>query len=226
MQQLEPTLFEWHGQRLWLSPDRCLFWEDKSTLVLTDVHIGKSAHFRKEGIAIPQQVFEADLIRFFAQVAHFKPERIIITGDLFHSHENLEHSWFGHWLQQVQAAEVVLVKGNHEILCDQAYEKLKIRVVANELKDGGFVFSHTLPRKVQQDLFYFTGHLHPGIKLVGKGRQSMVFPCFHFSPSHAVLPAFSRFTGKHVVEPTKEDHVFAIISSSRKDAAAPFLLRC
>jgi hypothetical protein len=56
------------GQQIWLSPERCIYWEEQQTLVLSDMHIGKSAHFRKAGIAIPQQVFQEDLHGFFQQV--------------------------------------------------------------------------------------------------------------------------------------------------------------
>ena len=76
------------NQRLVLSADRCIYWEDEQTLLLSDMHIGKSAHFRKAGIAIPQQVFQEDLHRFFQQVHLFSPKKIIVTGDFFHSFAN------------------------------------------------------------------------------------------------------------------------------------------
>ena len=57
--QFHPLQFK--SQRLVLSPERCMFWEDQQTLILSDMHIGKTAHFRKAGIAVPQQVFQEDL---------------------------------------------------------------------------------------------------------------------------------------------------------------------
>ncbi len=221
-----PIQFEWHGQHLWLSPGRCLFWEEKQTLVLSDFHIGKAAHFRKAGIAIPQQVFQADLLRFFDQVNHFCPKRIVITGDLFHSHENLEHAWFAQWIESMQTIDIVLVKGNHEILNDQAYEKLRIRVITGVLYDAPFAFSHTMPTEAKEGYAYFTGHLHPGIKLSGKGKQSMVFPCFHFTEKQAVLPAFSKFTGKYLVEPAKHDDVFAVVGDAKYRNGASVVVKC
>ena len=39
-----------------MSAERSLFWENKSTLIVADVHIGKTGHFRKSGINVPQSV--------------------------------------------------------------------------------------------------------------------------------------------------------------------------
>ena len=92
-----PLLLEWRGQRLWISPERCMFWEEQRMLILSDLHIGKTAHFRKAGIAVPQQLFQEDMHRLYQQIHHFNPDRILITGDLFHSHTNVEHDVFARW---------------------------------------------------------------------------------------------------------------------------------
>ena len=49
--------------------------------------------------------------------------------------------------------------------------------------------------------YFFSGHIHPGIRIDGAGRQSLYFPCFYFGKKYAVLPAFSRFTGAAVIYP-------------------------
>jgi metallophosphoesterase superfamily enzyme len=33
---------------------KAIFWQEKQTLLIGDLHLGKITHFRKEGIAIPQ----------------------------------------------------------------------------------------------------------------------------------------------------------------------------
>lgn len=221
---MSPILFECCGERLWLSPGKCIFWEGQRTLVLADLHVGKAAHFRKEGIGIPQQVFQEDIQQFFHQVQFFNPERILIVGDLFHSHENKEHEWFSRWRASIQSTEVILVKGNHEILHDSAYEKLGLIVVDNQFEAGPFVFSHILPQTIQPGRYYFSGHVHPGVKLSGKGRQSFLFPCFHFTPSCCTLPAFSTFTGMHKVTPAKGDKLFAVVSATHKGSSGAVVM--
>jgi len=207
--QFFPLLIK--DQKLVLSAERCLYWEDQQTLILSDMHIGKAAHFRKAGIAIPQQIFQEDLLRLFQQVHFFSPKRIIVTGDLFHSEANLEHEWFSKWRSALAGIQLILVKGNHEILHNQLYEKLGIEVVERELIAAPFRFAHDLNNHSDEQLFLFSGHTHPGIKLAGKAKQSFVFPCFYFTEAYCILPAFSKFTGKHLVEMKMGEQVFAIV---------------
>lgn len=201
---------QFHGQRLVLSPERCLYWEDQKTLILSDMHIGKAAHFRKSGIAIPQQVFQEDLHRLFQQIHFFSPKHIVVTGDLFHSEANLEHDWFSKWRSELKGIEFTLVKGNHEILRNDVYENLGIKLVRHELHIHPFNFSHELIENAQ-DAYSFVGHTHPGFKLAGRGKQSAVLPCFYFTSNYCVLPAFSKFTGKHLIELNKGDKVYGIV---------------
>ena len=78
-------LFTIKGQRLVLHPSRVIFWEEESALILSDLHFGKSGHFRKSGIPIPQNVYKEDLQRLVTLVQYFNPRQMIIAGDLFHS---------------------------------------------------------------------------------------------------------------------------------------------
>jgi DNA ligase-associated metallophosphoesterase len=189
-----------------------MFWEDQKTLVLSDMHIGKAAHFRKAGIAIPQQIFQEDMHRLFQQIHFFSPQRIIVTGDLFHSEANLEHDWFSNWRKELAGIEFILVKGNHEILRNDVYQNLGIELVDKELEIGPFFFSHDLIEE-KRDGFSFIGHTHPGIRIQGKGKQSFVFPCFYFTTDYCILPAFSKFTGKHVVDLQKGETAYAIVGA-------------
>ncbi len=200
------------NQRLILSPERCIFWEDQRTLILSDMHIGKTAHFRKAGIAIPQQVFQEDMHRLFQQIHFFSPQRIIVTGDLFHSEANLEHDWFSNWRRELAGIDFILVKGNHEILRNDVYQNLGIEIVNKELEIAPFFFSHDLIEE-KLDGFSFIGHTHPGIRIQGKGKQSLVFPCFYFTSDYCILPAFSKFTGKHVVDLQVGETAYAIVGA-------------
>jgi DNA ligase-associated metallophosphoesterase len=209
---MRPHLIQCHQQKIWLSPERCMFWENQQTLILSDMHIGKTAHFRKAGIAVPQQVFQEDLHRLFQQIHFFSPQRIIVTGDLFHSEANLEHDWFSNWRKELAGIEFILVKGNHEILRNDVYQNLGIELVDKELEIGPFFFSHDLIEE-KRDGFSFVGHTHPGVRIQGKGKQSFVFPCFYFTSDFCILPAFSKFTGKHVVDLQKGETAYAIVGA-------------
>ena len=48
-------------QTLWLSAERAVFWEEEQSLILADLHFGKTGHFRKSGIGVPQTIYREDL---------------------------------------------------------------------------------------------------------------------------------------------------------------------
>lgn len=208
-----PIAFEVAGQHCWLSAERTLFWEEARTLIISDLHFGKTGHFRKSGIPVPQSVYREDLQRLFHQIQYFQPKEIIVTGDLFHSRENQEHDWFARWRSDIPGIRIHLVKGNHDSLSNTIYENLDLVVHEREYACNPFRFIHD-PAMIEEEIdgFYtFTGHIHPGVRISGAGKQSLSFPCFYFSDSFAILPAFSKFTGYIVVDAAKSDRVFAIV---------------
>ena len=68
-----------------LTNQRAIFWEAQKSLILSDLHIGKSAHFQKSGIAIPSSVLTKDLVRLEELIFHFEVKQLIVVGDLFHA---------------------------------------------------------------------------------------------------------------------------------------------
>jgi DNA ligase-associated metallophosphoesterase len=197
-----------------LSPDRTLFWEKQKTLIIADLHIGKTGHFRKAGIPVPQKVYQEDLQRLFSQILFFKAEQLIIAGDLSHSKNNKELELFKKWRNDLQLLHVTLVNGNHDILEESWYKELNIFRTC-KLTIGNFSFYHD-PAAIEPSTqhYSFAGHLHPAITLRGKGRQALQFPCFYFGHRHAILPAFSRFSGFAQVQPLPGENVFAIVEKS------------
>ena len=203
-----------HGQIFWITPERSIFWEEENTLIVADLHLGKTGHFRKAGIAIPQSVYKADLQRLMALLYLFKAERLIVVGDFTHSTVNKELELFLKWRKDFSALQIDLVKGNHDILEDAWYNDANIILHEWELLVKDFLFKHEDKRykrpAIENVRYTFSGHLHPGYKLKGQGKQSLKFPCYFFGKDHCILPAFSRFTGTFLVEPGKGDIVYAI----------------
>ena len=78
-----PISFSISGQQLWLSPLKAIYWESEKLLIVSDLHFGKTGHFRKSGIAVPQHVYRDDLQRLFSLVQYFQPETILVVGDFF-----------------------------------------------------------------------------------------------------------------------------------------------
>ncbi|HWK02703.1 MAG TPA: ligase-associated DNA damage response endonuclease PdeM [Puia sp.] len=208
-------------QQLWLSPDRCIFWEEEKSLIVSDLHFGKTGHFRKSGIGVPQSVYREDLQRLLTQIQYFRPRQLLVVGDLFHSRENKELALFQRWREDFPDLGVRLIKGNHDILHDDWYQAAGIELSPERLQIGEFAFIHDITDdddgKAGEEAaatYFFSGHIHPGIRINGLGKQSLRFPCFYFGEEYAVLPAFSRFTGMASIYPAPGENVFAILPPS------------
>lgn len=210
-----PIPFQLKNQHLWISPDRALFWEEQKALIVSDLHFGKTGHFRKAGIAVPPAVFIEDLQRLFNQVQYFQPSTLIVVGDLFHSKQNKELEMFRKWRDDLPNVKLQLIKGNHDIIQDNWYEAATIEVQEESLTIGEFCFRHDLETgEPGKDTYLFSGHIHPGIVINGLGKQSLRFPCFYFTKEYCVLPAFSHFTGVYIIDPKPGEEVFAIVNNS------------
>ncbi|MFT3680745.1 MAG: ligase-associated DNA damage response endonuclease PdeM [Ferruginibacter sp.] len=206
-----------HGSTFVLSSDRCIFWEEKRTLILSDLHFGKTGHFRKAGIAIPQDVFKEDLQRFVSLLQQFKPATVIVIGDMFHSHDNKEHELFLKWRNDFSYLNLQLVQGNHDILQQEWYTKAGIEIKPGRHSVDNFSFVHDMEDIDDAgESFYFSGHIHPSVSIHGMSKQSLRFPCFYFTKSYAVLPAFGKFTGTYTVRPKKGENVFAVMPADHQ----------
>ncbi len=210
----DPQKFILRNQILWLSPSRCIFWEEEKALILSDLHFGKSGHFRKSGIGVPQSIYKEDLHCLFSQIQFFKPELLLIVGDMFHSHANKEIDFFLRWRNDIPGVSIHLIKGNHDVLSKKFYEEANIEIHKQKYSIRSFCFTHDIASVCEDDndeLFTFSGHVHPGIRVNGSGKQSFKLPCFYFTSNYAILPAFSMFTGLQKVVPKKGDTVFALV---------------
>jgi DNA ligase-associated metallophosphoesterase len=201
------------GQNFWLSAQRCAFWEEQKALIFSDPHFGKTGHFRKAGIPVPQSVYKEDLQRMLALINYFGPQQVVIVGDLFHSRVNTELDLFKRWRDDVSHLSFKLIKGNHDILNDAWYKAADVELYQPELTVNGFAFTHDQCDAVP-GAYSFCGHLHPGVVVHGGGRQSLRLPCFYFTQTHCILPAFGRFTGTANVRPSAEATIFAIAEDS------------
>ena len=192
-------------QNFILHPSGALYWEQESILLISDVHLGKVSHFRKHGAAIPSQIIHKNFELLDTVMEYFRPSRLCFLGDLFHSYINSEWHFFEEWTSRY-STWIWLVSGNHDIIPPLKYESLGMNI-QDEIVVGNFLLTHH--PVVREGLFNISGHIHPAIRLKGRGRQSIKLPCFFKSPDQLILPAFGRFTGTHVLEVKKDNEVYA-----------------
>jgi DNA ligase-associated metallophosphoesterase len=212
---VQQVLHQLHNNDLWLTGDRYIFWQQQNAIIISDAHFGKTGHFRKHGIGVPQNLFKEDMQRLVNAIAHFNPEQLIVVGDLFHSHANKELELFTKWRKDFPQLKIHLAKGNHDILKAEWYRSNEIVIHEEEFLLDGFRFIHDpTDEQLQNDGYVFSGHIHPGVILKTGSKQSSSFPCFYFGQKLAVLPAFGRFTGTVGIEVKKSETVYAIVNNA------------
>ena len=190
-----------------------IFWIRQNMLLISDVHLGKVAHFRKHGFAIPNEAVFENFHRLDNVVHFFNPKTIVFLGDLFHSKINKEWDLFSDWVMKTPVT-IILVEGNHDIISKERYTELGIQIFPEIISDGFLLTHHPDGR---EGIFNFCGHIHPGAYLRGIGKQSLKLPCFFQRPNQMILPAFGEFTGKYYMMPSEADNVYLIT----KDAVIP-----
>jgi uncharacterized protein len=192
-----------------LFPQKALFWRSERILLLADLHLGKINHFRKSGIPVPNKANDRNLEVLMDVISVTRPARIIFLGDLFHSHYNPEWEVFGELVKHYSNISFELVLGNHDVMSERQYERKGIKVY-DDLVLGPFLLTHHPLEEVPENLYNVAGHIHPGVSLIGRGRQSVTLPCFYFGMRQALLPAFGMFTGLARIAPKKDDRVFVV----------------
>lgn len=201
-----------------LLPQKGIFLPFHQTLVLADLHFGKINHFRKSGIPVPIRANSKNYETLIFMINQKRPDRVIFLGDLFHSHYNEEWEVLGQIKKHFAACSFELVMGNHDIMSEHQYIRQEIMIHSTELYLGKFLFTHEPLTTIPPGFYNLSGHLHPGARLTGNGKQSFILPCFYFGPHQGILPAFGSFTGMATINPNKEDRIFVIAN----DKIIPF----
>jgi len=193
-----------------LLSQKALYWPSKKILLIADLHLGKVNHYRKAGYPVPTRANDENTSVLIDLLNHYKPERILFLGDLFHSHYNEEWEVLGQVIRHFRSTSFELVMGNHDIMSTLQYERHKVLVHKEELLIDDLLLTHAPLEEPLEGIYNLAGHIHPGAKLFGKGRQALLLPCFYFGKQQGILPAFGSFTGLYPVKVVKGDCVYVI----------------
>jgi DNA ligase-associated metallophosphoesterase len=202
---------EIRGHLFRIFPQKVMYWPAHRLLIVSDIHVGKAGHFRASGIAIPGHLSKNNYWRLVEVLEKCIVEEILFLGDLSHSRYNTEWDEFIDFLDQYPHIHRTLIRGNHDILEKEKYSAASFSVVEQKLIDG-ILFEH---EKSENETAYYSisGHIHPGVRMLGPAKQTVTLPCFYFAPDHAIMPAFGEFTGWVRIKPKKGDQVFLIADS-------------
>ena len=152
---------------------KAVFWEKEKLLIISDLHVGKAAHFRKNGIAISSEILEDDLKTLENLIQYFSAEKLIIVGDFLHAGKNSDFDIFCDWRAQFSDLKIILIKGNHDRFSNTILENLCIDIFENELEMPPFSFIHEPQEKTGK--FVVSGHIHPGVLLELHKKNSLNF---------------------------------------------------
>jgi DNA ligase-associated metallophosphoesterase len=198
------------GTVLHLLPGKAIWIEESSTLLIADVHFGKASHFRKSGIPIPEPVHINDLQGIKMLIEKYSPTDFYILGDLFHSEWNEQWDLLTNFLSNFSETNFHLIKGNHDVLSPIAYRQSLFKIHEKPVDLGNLFLTHEPAAQIPEGKLNLCGHIHPGVLLRGKGRQSIRISCFHLSENQLILPAFGSFTGLALVKRKPKDQIFGI----------------
>jgi DNA ligase-associated metallophosphoesterase len=198
------------AQTCHLLAQKAVFWEEKKTLILADIHIGKGTVFRKAGIPIPEGIMDDDLNNITTLINHFQAEKCIIVGDLIHAKSGLSEDVklkVSLWLQSLRC-EVHLILGNHDKhLIKNLPQEWSLHTHLEGLLIEPFYFSHfPIPH---EKWFVWSGHLHPKVELSNK-YDRLVLRCFQIFDNLGILPGFGFFVGGTIVKKSKNCKIYAI----------------
>lgn len=168
------------------------FIEDKSLLLVADLHLEKStALARRTFHLLPPYDSRVTLLRLMTVATNYQPKSIIFLGDTWHDRQGLlrmnsdDRSVFD-TLQS--KSECIFITGNH----DETQDSATGLSFSSELVVDDVILRH-IPDPLS-DRAEICGHLHPAIKINAKGRM-MRRPCFIGSHQRLILPAFGALTG-------------------------------
>jgi uncharacterized protein len=181
------------GERVELRPDRSLHWPAARTLVIADLHVGKSESLRALGVSIPDGVLATDLDRLSRALRSTNASRLIIVGDLVHDAQGIGRTVverFAAW-RRTHRCRIDLVVGNHDRRVAHLPAEWELHLHDPVMVEAPFAFCHD-----SEDPAGFTwrGHLHPIVTL-RDGIDLVRLPCFQVGARYGVLPAFSELTG-------------------------------
>ncbi len=202
------------GERLYLLPERAVWWPSAGVLLVADVHLGKAAAFRRLGQPVPTGTTAANLRRIEGLSDRLAVSRLVVLGDFLHAREGLRLSLIEAivaWRARQPGLRCTVVEGNHDRRAGALPAGLGIESVPDPLPLAPFLLTHGDRRADAPEGGYrLAGHLHPAYVLRGRAGERLRLPCFLFGPAGAILPAFGEFTGAAELVPGPGERVFVV----------------
>lgn len=183
--------FRLNGVDLVADASGALWWPDRATLVVADLHLEKGSSFAVRGQFLPPYDTRQTLAGLEAAMTRLRPERVIALGDSFHDGGaigRMPESDSARLTAMVAATDWIWIAGNH----DPAPLGPWGGRIAEEITIGALVFRHEAdPRGCAGEV---SGHYHPKATVRARAR-TLSARCFVTDGERLVLPAFGAYAG-------------------------------
>ena len=196
------------GERLLLLPEKAVYWPAQQMLIIADIHFGKAASFRAQGIPVPRGTTTENLLGLNALIDRHGARHVVFLGDFLHAraaHASSTQQAMLAWRQSRPGLHLTLVRGNHDKHAGDPAAVLDIELVDEPHMVGPFAFCHH--PDLDTDGYALAGHVHPAWVLATRF-DSLRLPCFVVGSERMILPSFGSFTGGHVVTREAGDAIF------------------
>jgi DNA ligase-associated metallophosphoesterase len=198
------------GERLLLLPEKAVYWPAQAMLIIADIHFGKAASFRAQGIPVPRGTTTENLRGLDALVDRHGARHVVFLGDFLHAraaHASSTQQAMLAWRRSRPELRLTLVRGNHDKHAGDPAAVLEIALVDEPHMVGPFAFCHHPDLDLGGGGYALAGHVHPAWVLATRF-DSLRLPCFVVGSERMILPSFGSFTGGHVVTREAGDAIF------------------
>jgi putative SbcD/Mre11-related phosphoesterase len=175
------------------------YFEDISTIAVSDIHLGYEDVLAKNGIFLPRVQSRIIYETIDKLIERYAPEKVLINGDLKHEFSrNTPQEWKDAFdlLRRIgERAKPIVVKGNHDNYIANIASKLGIKVV-DSYEEGKYTFQHG-HRDFKWKGIAVIGNEHPAVGLRDSVESVVKLPCFLYFKKKGliVLPALSIYAG-------------------------------
>ena len=187
------------GEQVLLLPEKALYWPAQQMLVVADIHFGKAASFRAQGVPVPRGTTTQNLDALDALMAQHATRQIVFLGDFLHAraaHAAATVAAMLAWRQAHPDLRLVLVRGNHDQHAGDPAAALGIEMVDEPFAIGPFAFCHH--PDIAAAGYVLAGHVHP-VYVLASRHDALRLPCFVAGEGRMILPSFGAFTGGFAV---------------------------
>jgi DNA ligase-associated metallophosphoesterase len=179
------------GHRLLLDPAGAVWWPERSTLVVADLHLEKGSAAAMRGHLLPPWDTRATLDRLTLLLRRYAPRTVLALGDSFHDAAGagrLMAADLARLTAMAAAHGFVWLMGNHDPLPPDGMPGR----TAEWWEECGIIFRHEAGRGGATP--EICGHHHPKASIATRA-STITRPCFVVGPNRLMLPAFGAFTG-------------------------------